>query len=287
MRPDFLLVISLHLCIIKKPSKWSKVSFIVINPQFLIFHIGSDAQSRRPASRVFTTSIKSSSNSDFNCPDEFGYYPHPTDCSQYYVCVFGGALLESCTGGLMYSHELRKLLWIHSPFPKNYILTLIRIETCDWPRNVGCELSESVAPTAIEREVTPRIPQVQTTQPQKFRFSSPSAPASSGHGIPARVHAIPPPPQLRVAPNPVITSRGQPKFEEEKDIAEVRITSNWQNFWEFSHTNFLCSCMPKPMKLCLRWKRKNLIDSKEFTEVNQVPLPKCNEIVMDYSINQV
>ncbi|VVC35996.1 Hypothetical protein CINCED_3A022481 [Cinara cedri] len=53
----------------------------------------------------------------FKCPEEFGYYPHPNDCSQYYVCVFGGALLESCTGGLMYSHEL---------------------QTCDWPRNVGC-----------------------------------------------------------------------------------------------------------------------------------------------------
>lgn len=35
---------------------------------------------------------------------------------RYYVCVFGGALLESCTGGLMYSNEL---------------------QTCDWPRNVN------------------------------------------------------------------------------------------------------------------------------------------------------
>ncbi|XP_037032252.1 uncharacterized protein LOC119071494 isoform X5 [Bradysia coprophila] len=174
---------------------------------FLYLSSGLEAQSRRPASRVFTTNIKSSSNSDFNCPEEFGYYPHPTDCSQYYVCVFGGALLESCTGGLMYSHEL---------------------QTCDWPRNVGCELSDNIAPSAIDRQVTPRIPQIQTiqpqahtSQPQKFRFSSPSAPSSSGQGIPARVHAIPPPPQLKVAPNPVITSRGQPKFEEEKDLAEL------------------------------------------------------------------
>jgi hypothetical protein len=53
---------------------------------------------------------------DFVCPEEFGYFPHPSDCSQYYVCVFGGALLESCTGGLMYSNEL---------------------QTCDWPRNVN------------------------------------------------------------------------------------------------------------------------------------------------------
>lgn len=39
---------------------------------------------------------------EFSCPEEFGYYPHPNDCTQYYVCVFGGAVLESCTGGLMY-----------------------------------------------------------------------------------------------------------------------------------------------------------------------------------------
>ncbi|CAH1736815.1 unnamed protein product [Aphis gossypii] len=60
----------------------------------------------------------------FKCPEEFGYYPHPNDCSQYYVCVFGGALLESCTGGLMYSHEL---------------------QTCDWPRNVGCGAETTAA----------------------------------------------------------------------------------------------------------------------------------------------
>ena len=45
----------------------------------------------------------SSSDSDqtFKCPEEFGYYPHPEECSKYFVCVFGGPLLESCTVGLM------------------------------------------------------------------------------------------------------------------------------------------------------------------------------------------
>jgi len=61
---------------------------------------------------------------DFECPEEFGYYPSGTDCTRYYVCVFGGALLESCSGGLVYSHEL---------------------QTCDWPRNVDCAATQAAA----------------------------------------------------------------------------------------------------------------------------------------------
>jgi len=64
---------------------------------------------------------------DFRCPEEFGYYQHPEDCSLYYVCVFGGPLLESCTGGLVYSHDL---------------------QTCDWPRNVACK-NNNVIPDTI------------------------------------------------------------------------------------------------------------------------------------------
>ncbi|XP_052125487.1 uncharacterized protein LOC113215658 [Frankliniella occidentalis] len=73
---------------------------------------------------------------EFDCPEEFGYYPHPSDCTQYYVCVFGGALLESCTGGLMYSHEL---------------------QTCDWPRNVGCG-ADSAADTPTPARSPPPAP---------------------------------------------------------------------------------------------------------------------------------
>ena len=42
--------------------------------------------------------ISGAATADFRCPEEFGYYQHPTECSLYYVCVFGGPLLESCTG---------------------------------------------------------------------------------------------------------------------------------------------------------------------------------------------
>ena len=121
------------------------------------------------------------------------------------------------------------------------------LQTCDWPRNVGCEVRESAAPLVASqafssgRDVQQRVPQQlqphqqQHQQPQhqqqqqvpshKFRFSSVQAgPASgpSGPAIPAQVQALPPPPELRIAPNPVITSRGQPKFSEQEDIAKVR-----------------------------------------------------------------
>ncbi|KAL7030634.1 hypothetical protein ACKWTF_006734 [Chironomus riparius] len=170
----------------------------------------TNAQTRRnqspragPTGRALGLNPKgtSSSSSEFQCPEEFGYFPHPSDCSLYYVCVFGGALQESCTGGLMYSHEL---------------------QTCDWPRNVGCEASEVSKPApAPAREVTPRVPQVSS----RVRFSSlnveqtaPSGPSGpSGPSAPSapahiqQIQTLPPPPnQQRISPKPVITSRGQP-----------------------------------------------------------------------------
>ncbi|KAL4713961.1 hypothetical protein ACJJTC_015615 [Scirpophaga incertulas] len=109
---------------------------------------------------------------DFDCPEEFGYYPHPNDCTLYYVCVFGGALLESCTGGLMYSHEL---------------------QTCDWPRNVGCDGLSAAGGEELER-ISEREPPPRPLPPRR----------------------TPPPPPPRVQPNPVITSRGQPKFNRQE-----------------------------------------------------------------------
>lgn len=142
--------------------------------------------------------------------------------------MFGGALLESCTGGLMYSHEL---------------------QTCDWPRNVGCEASdENVSPNGSGRQLNGRQHQQQQQHdayqvvPTKFRFSSVSStqqPDRYQETNPVRYsssvatvtpqtlssisNTLPPPPELRVVqPNPVITSRGQPKPLDNIDIAKVR-----------------------------------------------------------------
>ncbi|XP_017954338.1 uncharacterized protein LOC108649798 isoform X4 [Drosophila navojoa] len=189
----------------------------------LLFETGStDAQSKRAPrvtnSRSFGTNVKSASSNgvNFDCPEEFGYYPHPSDCTQYYVCVFGGALLESCTGGLMYSHEL---------------------QTCDWPRNVGCEVVDSgTSATSTEVGGASRN-KPQQHVPSRIRFGSaftsptatqktvtvpPQYHRSPPQTIQAQVQHLPPPPELTVAPNPVVTSRGQPKslLESQEEIAK-------------------------------------------------------------------
>lgn len=194
-----------------------KPIFISFSLHFFTFKDFVSPQTRRlqspragPTGRALGLNPKSTSSSstEFNCPEEFGYFPHPTDCSLYYVCVFGGALLESCTGGLMYSHEL---------------------QTCDWPRNVGCEVAEvsQAAVTApVRSEVTPRVPQTQT----KVRFSSlnldqtsgPSAPSAPAHI--QQIQTLPPPPnQQYISPKPIITSRGQPpSFSSQDEILKVK-----------------------------------------------------------------
>ncbi|XP_070065354.1 mucin-2 isoform X3 [Drosophila virilis] len=183
----------------------------------------TNAQSKRTPrvtnSRSFSTNVKSTSSNgvSFDCPEEFGYYPHPTDCTQYYVCVFGGALLESCTGGLMYSHEL---------------------QTCDWPRNVGCELVDSGTSATSTEVGNASRNKPQQHVPSRIRFgaafTSPAATQktitvppqyhrSPPQIIPAQVQHIPPPPELAVSPNPVVTSRGQPKslLDSQEEIAKL------------------------------------------------------------------
>lgn len=90
------------------------------------------------------------------------------------------------------------------------------LQTCDWPRNVGCELAENAAPQG--EEIRQRVSQHHTASrgdsDQLVRqYPIPQGSHSNQH--------IPPPPELKIAPNPVITSRGQPKPFQQVDIAKV------------------------------------------------------------------
>lgn len=129
------------------------------------------------------------------------------------------------------------------------------LQTCDWPRNVGCEVTDV---SNAAREQAPRLPVV----PQTFRFSSVQSAASAltqdrlpqherhQERIPQsqqhqqhqtqtqqahvqqqhqpQIQNIAPPQILRIAPNPIVTSRGQPKqLEAQQDIAKVIFCFNF------------------------------------------------------------
>ncbi|XP_074602749.1 uncharacterized protein LOC141856360 isoform X2 [Brevipalpus obovatus] len=83
----------------------------------LLFIISVDLIISSSSAASTTNSSSPSSSSSFICPEQFGYFEDQSDCSKYFVCVFGEPLHESCTGGLYFSSEL---------------------QTCDWPRNVQC-----------------------------------------------------------------------------------------------------------------------------------------------------
>ncbi|XP_067623837.1 mucin-2-like isoform X2 [Eurosta solidaginis] len=185
------------------------------------------SSSRITSSRSFGTNVKTSGSNgiDFDCPEEFGYYPHPTDCTQYYVCVFGGALLESCTGGLMYSHEL---------------------QTCDWPRNVGCELVDNSAADALTSNAAGTRSAKQQQQsinsqhvPSRIRFGSAFSSPAAGTTPPPKA-TVPPqyhrqPPQVIQAQvqslpqhaGTLIGSRREPKpFGLQEDIAQLYVDAH-------------------------------------------------------------
>lgn len=97
----------------------SIVLFITLLSVCFVGPVLVTADTPKPVSLPLVTLTVSSGNktSAFQCPEKFGYYDDVTDCAKYFVCVFGEALHETCTGGLHFSAEL---------------------QTCDWPRNVKC-----------------------------------------------------------------------------------------------------------------------------------------------------
>jgi len=121
------------------------------------------------------------------------------------------------------------------------------LQTCDWPRNVGCEVVDSGSSASSQAGLREGLGSSRATKqsqsvPSRVRFgsafSSPAAVAAqspkptippqyhrqpSQQIIQAQVQTIPAPPELKVAPNPVITNRGQPKplLDSQEEIAKV------------------------------------------------------------------
>ncbi|CAH1122033.1 unnamed protein product [Ceutorhynchus assimilis] len=154
------------------------------------------AESQRKVARPLPTvsETKERARANFDCPEEFGYYPHPSDCTQYYVCVFGGALLESCTGGLMYSHEL---------------------QTCDWPRNVGCDgLEIAGPPLSAPASQSSGSQGLRSRERERLRERE----KEEVRGESARSKYSPQPPPPPPQPKAIVTSRGQPRQLQNQEI---------------------------------------------------------------------
>ncbi|KAL1478121.1 hypothetical protein MTO96_016580, partial [Rhipicephalus appendiculatus] len=95
---------------------------------------------------------------EFKCPEQFGYYADDGDCSKYFVCVFGDALHESCTGGLYFSVEL---------------------QTCDWPRNVQCAgASRKATPAPAKKETYGGSQRRSVRTTTTLRTTTPSPPST-------------------------------------------------------------------------------------------------------------
>jgi hypothetical protein len=60
------------------------------------------------------------SYSSFNCPDDFGFYPHVKSCDKYWACDNGTGTLKSCGNGLVFDDSDSKR------------------ENCAYPFSVDC-----------------------------------------------------------------------------------------------------------------------------------------------------
>ncbi|OQV13827.1 hypothetical protein BV898_11936 [Hypsibius exemplaris] len=47
----------------------------------------------------------------FECPDQYSYHPHPQNCTEYLICVFGKPYLRACAGGLNWNDMLKICDW--------------------------------------------------------------------------------------------------------------------------------------------------------------------------------
>ncbi|XP_045124325.1 protein obstructor-E-like isoform X1 [Portunus trituberculatus] len=67
---------------------------------------------------------------NWQCPHEFGYYPHDTACDKYYSCESGVATLMTCGNGLAFDNTDTEFLK----------------ENCDYRHNVDCATRPELEP---------------------------------------------------------------------------------------------------------------------------------------------
>ncbi len=96
----------------KSSSSFSSLPGLLILPSVICLRRGGKAEVV-----IEEADSEESIESDFACPEQFGYYPDQSNCSRYHLCDHGKATVKSCDSGLYFSTILK---------------------TCDWPYNVQC-----------------------------------------------------------------------------------------------------------------------------------------------------
>lgn len=85
------------------------------------------------------SSITPGGSGNWQCPHEFGFYPHDTACDKYYSCEASVATLKTCGNGLAFDASDPEFLK----------------ENCDYRHNVDCagrpELGRPASATYMPR----------------------------------------------------------------------------------------------------------------------------------------
>ncbi|KAK8753708.1 hypothetical protein OTU49_001187, partial [Cherax quadricarinatus] len=68
------------------------------------------------------SSVDPGGSGNWQCPEDFGYFPHATSCDKYYSCDAGVATLKTCGNGLAFDASDSEFLR----------------ENCDYRHNVDC-----------------------------------------------------------------------------------------------------------------------------------------------------
>lgn len=76
------------------------------------------------------SSVVPGGSGNWQCPHEFGFYPHDTSCDQYYQCEAGIATLKTCGNGLAFDATDTEFLK----------------ENCDYSHNVDCSTRPQLEP---------------------------------------------------------------------------------------------------------------------------------------------
>ncbi|XP_068224677.1 uncharacterized protein Gasp isoform X3 [Palaemon carinicauda] len=76
------------------------------------------------------SSVSPGGAGNWQCPHEFGFYPHDTSCDKYYSCEAGVATLKTCGNGLAFDNSDSEYLR----------------ENCDYSHNVDCSTRPQLEP---------------------------------------------------------------------------------------------------------------------------------------------